>query len=130
MAVFQLPEAQDEKYGWLKAQTCLAGLSHRDFLPESPTMIQGPRDIHVVRCNKMVALARALQQCTIQSGVPPGVLCGAIQDLCKCLATLMERGNLLRLSMLEVMEEEEMTTSPSPVEETRSLDEEPEPWEE
>ena len=43
---------------------------------------------------------------------------------------LMERDDLLHLSMLEVIDEEEMTTSPSPVEETGSPDEEPEPGEE
>ena len=41
----------------------------------------------------------------------------------------MERGDQLTLSMLEVTEEE-TTTSPSSVEETRSLDKEPEPWKE
>ena len=41
----------------------------------------------------------------------------------------MEKDGLLGVSMLEVAEEKETTTSPSPAEETRSLYEEPELWE-
>ena len=77
-----------------------------------------------------MGLAQALQWCAVESGAPPEVLCKAIQDLCRCLVPLMERGNLLHLSILEVMEEEAMTTSPSPAKETGYLDEEPEPQEE
>ena len=42
----------------------------------------------------------------------------------------MEKGDLLSLSMLEAVEEEETITSPSPAEEPRSPDEDPEPQEE
>ena len=130
MVAFQLLEAQNEKYGWWNVPPSLTGLRWGDFLPPFPTGIQVPRDIHVVRFDETVALAQDLLWCAIQMVTPPGVLCTAIQDLQSCLAPLMERGDLLHLSMLEVAEEEETTTSPSPVEETRSLDEDPEPWEE
>ena len=48
---------------------------------------------------------------------------------CRCLAPLLRSDDLLSASMLEVMEEEEATTSPSPAEEAMSPVEEPEPWE-
>ena len=84
----------------------------------------------MVKHDEMVALAQALQWCATQLRVHLGILCGAAQDLHMCLVPLMERGDLLSLPMLEVMEEKAMMTSPSSVEETRSPDEEPEPWEE
>ena len=42
----------------------------------------------------------------------------------------MEKDDLLSVSMLEVTEDKETMTFPSPAEETGSPDEEPEPWEE
>ena len=94
-----------------------------------PTRIQGPGNIQVVRRDKTVGLAWALQWCAIWVGAPPGVLCSDVQDLCSCLVPLMGKGNLLSPSIWEVVEEEETTTSTIPVEETGS-DEYPEPWEE
>ena len=63
---FWLPEAQNEKNGWWSAPSSLASLGHGDFLPPLPTMIQGPRDVSVVRHDQRVALAQDLQQCAIQ----------------------------------------------------------------
>ena len=50
----------------------LARLKGRDFLPPSLIEFQGSQDIRVVRQDNMVALAWALQQCTMQSGAPLG----------------------------------------------------------
>ena len=75
-----------------------------------------------------MGLAKAPQWCAVWLGAPPGVLCGTIQDLCRCLVPLMKKDDLLSVSMLEVTEEGTMT-SPSPAEGTRSMDEESEPQE-
>ena len=66
-----------------------------------------------------------LQWCTVQLGSPPGILCSEVHDLCRCLAPLIEKDDLIDTSMFEVAEEM-AKTSPSPAEEGRSLVEEPE----
>ena len=76
-----------------------------------------------------MALAWALQQCSILLGAPLGILCSPVQDLHRCLMPFIERGDLLDASMLEVVEEEPVT-SPNPAEEAGLPDEEPEPQEE
>ena len=63
----------------------------------------------------------------MQSGAPLGRLCGAVQDLCRCLTYLIEMDGLLSISMLDVAEEKP-TTSLKPAEKTRPPDE-PEPRE-
>ena len=77
----------------------------------------------------MVALVQALQWCAIQSGTPPGVLCGSVQELCRCLAPLLKRGNLLDITMLNVVEKDPVTL-PIPTERASSLERKPEPQEE
>ena len=67
----------------------------------------------------MVALVMALQRFAVHSRMPPGVLCGAVQELCRCLAPLLERGDLLDLDMLNVARKDPMT--PAPAERALSL---------
>ena len=57
----------------------------------------------------VVVLAQALQWCAIHSGRPPRMLCRTVQELCKCLAPLFKRGNLLDVTMLDVVEKDPMT---------------------
>ena len=76
----------------------------------------------------MVGLVRALQWCAEWSGVSPGILCSAVQDLCRCLEPLMERDDLFDASMLEVVGEESVT-SLTPMEEAVLLGEDPKPQE-
>ena len=73
-----------------------------DFLPSLPPRIQGPKYIHVVRRDQTVALAQDLQWYTVLSRAPPGILCRAVKDLCRCPTPLIERDDLLDASMLEV----------------------------
>ena len=61
----------------------------------------------------MVALAMALQRCAIQSGMLPGVLCRAVQELCRYLAPLLEKGDLLDPAMLDVVKKDPMTPAPA-----------------
>ena len=42
-------------------------------------------------------LAIVLQQCAIQAGAPPDVFCGGVQELHKCLALVVEEGNLFNM---------------------------------
>ena len=44
----------------------------------------------------------ALQRCTVCSGTPPGMLCRAVQELCRCLTSMIESGDLVNLKMLDV----------------------------
>ena len=56
----------------------------------------------------MVALAMALQRCAIHSRTPLGMFCGAVQELHRCLASVIESGNLVDLKMLDVAEKDPM----------------------
>ena len=55
----------------------------------------------------------ALQSCTVQLGMPPGVLCGAVQELHQCLVSLTEEDCLLKLEMLDVAEKDPMAPTPA-----------------
>ena len=57
----------------------------------------------------MLALAWALQRCTVQSGMPPGMLCGAVQELCRFLTPLLKKGDLLSFTILDVVEKDPIT---------------------
>ena len=61
----------------------------------------------------------AFQRCAVHSGMPPGVLCRAVQQLHRCLSPLLEKGNLLDLEMLDVARKDPMT--PAPAERASSL---------
>ena len=54
----------------------------------------------------MVVLAQTLQWCTIQSGMPLEILCRAVKVLCRYLAPLLEKGDLLDITMLSVTEKD------------------------
>ena len=47
-----------------------------------------------------------LQSCAVRSGTPTRVLCRAVQEICQCLALLLEGDSLLSLEMLDVAEED------------------------
>ena len=76
-----------------------------------------------------MVLAQALQQCAIQSEIPPGMMCRAVQELHGCLAPLVEKGNLLDITMLDVAEKNPVTPSDA-TERASSLEQKPEPLEE
>ena len=60
----------------------------------------------MVWAKKTVGLAKALQRCTVHSRMPPGVFCGALQELHECLASVIQSSNLLDLEMLDVAEKD------------------------
>ena len=112
-----------EKGSWWNAPACLGVLRRKDFLPQ--TEFQGMWDVRMVRWKETVVLALVLQRCAIWSGMPLGVLCRAVQELHRCLTPVLESGNLLDLTMLDVVEKNPMTP-PVPTERASS----PEPREE
>ena len=82
-----------------------------------------------MRQEEMVVLVQAHQWCAIQSGMSPGMLCRVVQELHRCLAPLLERGNLLDITMLHVAEKDPVTL-PIPTERASSLEQKPECQEE
>ena len=76
-----------------------------------------------------MVLAQALQPCTIQSRMPQGLLCRAVQELHRCLTPLLEKGDLLNNTMLDVVEKDTVTP-PVPAERVSSLEKKSEPREE
>ena len=65
-----------------------------------PKDFHGTHNYQEVRKEEMIALAVALQSCVVQLGMPPGVLCGVVQELCQCLAPLLEGDGLPNLETL------------------------------
>ena len=103
--------AQDEWDGMWTAPPILEVLGQMDYLP--PVDFKGMRDYWEVWIEETVALAKAVERCTICSGMPPWELCGAIQELCKYLTPMVKRGDQFDLQMLNVAEKEpETPTSP------------------
>ena len=61
-----------------------AWLGQKDYLPLKD--FQGAWNYWVVWHQETVALAMALQRCTICLRISPGVHCRVVQELCRCLA--------------------------------------------
>ena len=110
-AAFQIPTTQVEKNGWWIDPPCLEVLGWRKYLPLK--FFQWSHNYKEVRKEETVTLAMALQSCTVQSGMPLGVLCGAVQELHQCLAPLKEEGCLLKFEMLDVAEKDPMAPTPA-----------------
>ena len=55
-----------------------------------------------------MALAKVLQRCTVHSGMSPWALCRVVQELCECLTSVIQSGDLLDLEMLDVAEKDLM----------------------
>ena len=74
------------------------------FLPPA----SGPQNFQVIRQEKMLALAQALQACAEASRAKTDVLCRATKDLQQCIAHLitLNGGNVMEASLLRFAEEE------------------------
>ena len=108
---FQLHTTQQKKDDWLTAPSCLGILGWRNYLPLKD--FHGIYDYWEVRREEMITLAMALKRCMVQLGMLPGVLCGAVQELCQCLAPLLEGGDLLNLEMLDIAEKDPVAPTPA-----------------
>ena len=98
---FRLPASQLKKDGLWITPSCLEVLGCRDYL--TPKDFKVTQDYQEVWCEEMVVLTLALQRCAVHSRTPPGVICWAVQDLCKCLAPMVESGDQIDLEMLDVV---------------------------
>ena len=97
---FRLQATQLEWDGSWTAPPCLESLEWRDYLP--PAVFRGAQDYWVVQAKETVVLTKTLQRCTAHSGMPLGVLCGAVQELHECLTSMIQSGDLIDLEMLDV----------------------------
>ena len=91
------------------------------YLP--PVDFRGIWDYWVVWVEETVALVKVLQRCAVHPGMPPGVLCRAVQELCRCLNHVVERGDQFNLQMLDMAERDPKAPTlakraPSPTSET------------
>ena len=118
VAAFRLPAAQQEASGWWDAPSWLSRLYPKDFLPI--TNASSPKDFWVMRQEKTLALAQALQACTKGSRAPTGVLCGCVWELQKCMTPLMTLSgdDIMVASLLKPTEEEHGT---SPMQEEKAI---------
>ena len=66
----------------------------------------------------------ALQSCAVQSRMTPGVLCGAVQELCQCLAPLIEEDSFLNLEMLDAAKKDPVAPASAPTSSTPDPEEE------
>ena len=123
VAAFWQPTAQ-QKDGWWTAPPCLEVLGLMKYLP--PKDFHGTHNYQEVRKEETIALAMALQRCAVQLGMPPGVLCGVVQQLCQCLAPLLEGGDLFNLEMLDIAKKYPVAPAPA----SASASPTPEPKEE
>ena len=85
-----------------------------------PNYFKGTQDYWVVQYKEMVALAMALKRCAIHPRMSPGMLCGVVQELCRCLTSVVQSGDLVNLKMLDVAENNPVASAsegraPSPI---------------
>ena len=115
VAAFRLPVVQQEASGWWDAMPMLHGLCPQDFHPPA----SDPQNFQVIRQDKTLALAQALQACVEASGSKAGILCRATRELQQCMAHLMTLNgdDVMEFSLLRPAEEE-LGPSPTPEEET------------
>ena len=106
-----IPATQLKEDGLWIASSCLEVLGRRKYLP--PKDFQGSHDYQEVRREETVALALALQSCAMWSGMPPGMLCGVVQELHQCLALLIEEDGLLNVEMLDAAEKDPVAPVPA-----------------
>ena len=118
-AAFRLPLAQQEKSSWWSTAPCLSVLKWGDFLLPP---FQGVAGQH-----GGASPDSSIVHHTIRNA--PGSLCGAIQKLQRCPTPLLERGDLLDITMLNVAEKDPVTP-PVPTERASSPEKKPEPWKE
>ena len=92
------------------------------FLP--PVDLVGTWDIQKTPKERTLALAKALQSCVEQLGVPPVMLYDAAQELQRCMAHIMplEEGDIVESLLLTVTDDEPIM-SPTPMVEAMLLGE-------
>ena len=114
---FWLPQAQQEAAGWWAPPLAIPRLQLGDYMPSPASS-----DFWIMRQQKTMALARALQACAKESGFPTGVLCDVAQELQWCMAPLLvlNGDKIVEASLLRPIEGE-CRTPPTPEEEAALL---------
>ena len=125
VAAFRLSVAQQGASGWWDTPPALHGLCPEHFFPPA----SDAQDFQVIRQEKMLALAWALQACTEASGSKTGILCEAARELQRCMSPLMTLNgdDVVEASLLRPIEEES-GPFPTPEEGTTLLGEEDGPF--
>ena len=92
----------------LQAASCTIGMSWLMDCPPlpPPADFKGDLDYQVVWAEETVVLAKALQRCAVCSGMPLGMLCGAVQELHQSITSMIQIGNLPDLEILDVAEKD------------------------
>ena len=116
-AAFQLPLAQLETAGWWAPLLTIPRLHLAGYM-HSPTSSY----FWIMRKQKTMALAGALQACTEMSGFPSRVLCDAVWELQRCMALLLafNSNEIVEAFLLRPVGGEHRP-SPTPEEETTLL---------
>ena len=123
MAAFRLPATQQKASGWWDAPPWIGGLQPQEFMPG--TDVPSPKNFQVMRQEKTLALAQALQTYAEESGAPTSILCYAAWDLHRCMSPFMtlSRDDIVKAFLLKPTEEK-CGTSPTLEEEAIFLDKE------
>ena len=112
-----------QKLRWWNPPPSLSALHCDAFLP--PRDLQGSKDIWETRKEKTLALAKVLQSCYKQSGVPYSMMCQrTARDHERCMANLMHfwEEDVLEIPLLDPADDMPVA-SPTPLKEATLLDE-------
>ena len=94
-AAFCLLETQKEAHSTWITPSCLSALGRREYLTQKDPRIT--QDYWEVWREEIVALVIVLQRCAICARSSPNVFCGVVQELCECLAPVVEVGDLFNM---------------------------------
>ena len=110
VVIFQLPQVQQGAVGWWTPPLAISGLHLEDYMPSPASS-----NFWIMRQQKTMALARALQACTEEAGFPTGVLCDVAWELQWYMAPLfvLNGNEIVEATLLRSIEEEHRT-SPTP----------------
>ena len=92
-----MPASQQEAHSYQTTPPCLAVLGKREYLPPRDPRIT--EDYWEVWREEMVVLAIVLQRCAIHARASPNTFCRVVQELCKCLAPVVEGADLFNMEM-------------------------------
>ena len=114
---FWLPLAQHKSTGWWAPPPAIPKLWLEQYMPSPASS-----NVRVMRQQGTLALARALQAHTKESGYPIGVICDVARELQQCMAPLLalKGDEIVEASLLQPVEGE-CRTSPTPEEEATLL---------
>ena len=110
VGTFRLSTTQQEASRWWDVPPWFSGLHHYDFMLIANA--SNRKDFWVIRWEKTLALAWALQACAEESGAPAAILCDTAWELQRCMAPLMtfNGDDIVEASLLKPTGEEQGTS--------------------